>query len=293
MVPAQAGAAKPGFANAADSFAKPRKDSSRSATGTLSNTPMDAMGILRGWRWSMPMTVLLGLILALVGPFGTYSDLRLDARLFYWLSISMLNGVQILFALAFVRWLARGRWPITAIAAASAVLASIPATIEVTVLEYALRQPALLNPLFFFPEVLLLTTAITVPIVLLRARLQAQEAALAAASQPVPGGPKGETLLKRLKPEAQGELLALQMEDHYLRIHTSAGNDLILHRLSDALAEVAGLDGRQVHRSYWVARSAVRGVEREGRRMVLVLKNGLKVPVSRANVAAIRAAGWL
>lgn len=293
MVSAQAGAAKPGFVNAANSFAKLRKDSSRSAAGTLSNTPMDAMGILRGWRWSMPMTVLLGLILALVGPFGTYADLRLGARLFYWLSISILNGIQILFALALVRWLARGRWPIAAVATAAAVLASIPATIEVAALEYAFRQPMPRNPLVFFPEVLLLTAAITVPIVLLRARLQAQEAALAAASQPVPGGPKGETLLKRIKPEAQGELLALQMEDHYLRIHTSAGNDLILHRLSDALAEVAGLDGRQVHRSYWVARSAVRGVEREGRRMVLVLKNGLKVPVSRANVAAIREAGWL
>jgi hypothetical protein len=293
MVPAWTVTAKPGFVNAANSFAKMRKNSSRSATGTLSNTLMDAMTFLRAGRWSLLMAVLLGLILALVGPFGTYADLRLDARLFYWLSISILNGIQVLLALAFVRWLARGRWPIAAMAAACAVLASIPATLEVAALEYILRQPVPRNPLFYFPEVLLLTAAITVPIVILRARLQAQADALAAASQPVPGGPKGETLLKRLKPETQGELLALQMEDHYLRIHTSAGNDLILHRLSDALAEVAGLDGRQVHRSYWVARSAVRGVEREGRRMVLVLKNGLKVPVSRANVAAIREAGWL
>lgn len=255
---------------------------------------MNARDIFRGWRSYLPVMLILGLVLALVGPFGTYKDLDLPARLVYWLSICLLNGAQVVASLALVAWRVGGRWPLAAIAAAAAVLSSVPGTIEVALLEYAVgRAPQLVNPIAYFPEVLLLTVAITVPMVLVRARLSAQARALEAASQPVPGGPTGESLLKRVKPEARGDLLALQMEDHYLRVHTSTGNDLILFRLSDALAEVAGLDGRQVHRSYWVARRAVTGVEREGRKMVLVLTNGLKVPVSRANVAAIRAAGWL
>lgn len=48
------------------------------------------------------------------------------------------------------------------------------------------------------------------------------------------------------------------MEDRYLRIHTDGGSDLILMRLRDAVGELAGADGLQVHRSFWVARAAVR-----------------------------------
>jgi len=42
-----------------------------------------------------------------------------------------------------------------------------------------------------------------------------------------------------------------------------------------------------------VARAAIAAAERDGRRLMLVLKGGLKVPVSRANVAAIKDAGWV
>jgi hypothetical protein len=253
---------------------------------------MDASGILRSWRWSATVATGLGLLLALVGPYGTYADLRLPARLGYWLSICLLNGLQIIVFLMLVNRMAAGRWPIAVVAAVTAAIASVPATLEVWALESIFRQPPPYAPFVYFPEVLLLTAAITVPMVVLRARLRAQEEAIAA-MKAVPGGPKGETLIRRLKPDVQGELLALQMEDHYLRVHTSTGNDLILLRLSDALSEVAGLDGLQVHRSYWVARAAVRGVEKDGRRLALVLTNGMKVPVSRANVTAIRAAGWV
>ena len=34
------------------------------------------------------------------------------------------------------------------------------------------------------------------------------------------------------------EIFAVEAEDHYLRLHTSRGSDLILMRLSDAVAEL-------------------------------------------------------
>ena len=40
-----------------------------------------------------------------------------------------------------------------------------------------------------------------------------------------------------------GELYAVQAEDHYLRLHTSKGSDLILLRLADAVAELEGIEG--------------------------------------------------
>ena len=67
-------------------------------------------------------------------------------------------------------------------------------------------------------------------------------------------------------PPALGrDLLALEMEDHYLRIHTALGSDLILLRLRDALAELGPSRGRQVHRSWWVAEGAIASAERDAR----------------------------
>jgi DNA-binding LytR/AlgR family response regulator len=84
----------------------------------------------------------------------------------------------------------------------------------------------------------------------------------------------------------------VEAEDHYLRLHTSLGQDLILMRLSDAVAELEGLEGAQTHRSWWVAKGAVTGTERLDGRAVLTLKDGAEVPVSRGFARELRAAGW-
>ncbi len=99
--------------------------------------------------------------------------------------------------------------------------------------------------------------------------------------------------LKRIPNRIAGDLLSLRTEDHYLRIHTTTGSDLILFRLKDALAELDAADGMQVHRSYWVARNAIEAIERKGRKTILVLKNGKHVPVSESFMPAVRDAGWL
>jgi DNA-binding LytR/AlgR family response regulator len=84
----------------------------------------------------------------------------------------------------------------------------------------------------------------------------------------------------------------VEAEDHYLRLHTSKGQDLILMRLADALAELDGLQGARTHRSWWVARAAVRQVERADGRATLTLEGGLQVPVSRVHIKILREAGW-
>lgn len=99
--------------------------------------------------------------------------------------------------------------------------------------------------------------------------------------------------LKRIPHRIAGDLLCLRTEDHYLRIYTTAGDDLILFRLKDAVSELAGFDGMQVHRSYWVARDAVTKPDKKGRKTTLFLKNGLNVPVSESFLPSVREAGWL
>jgi DNA-binding LytR/AlgR family response regulator len=99
--------------------------------------------------------------------------------------------------------------------------------------------------------------------------------------------------LARLPDKLQGaEIYAVEAEDHYLRLHTSLGQDLILLRLADAIAELDGLEGAQTHRSWWVARAAVAEVERGDGRATLTLKDGAEVPVSRGFAKQLRSAGW-
>ena len=87
------------------------------------------------------------------------------------------------------------------------------------------------------------------------------------------------------------ELWAVSSEDHYLRIHTSVGEELILMRLADAVRDLSGAPGAQTHRSWWVAKDGIQDTRRDGGKLVLVLKNGKEAPVSRTYAAAVKEAG--
>ena len=88
----------------------------------------------------------------------------------------------------------------------------------------------------------------------------------------------------------RGPVWAVTAEQHYLRIYTTRGDDLVLMRFSDALDELRIYEGLQIHRSHWVAGAAVKGLVTEGARLFVLLKNGVKLPVSRPNYAAAKAA---
>ena len=89
------------------------------------------------------------------------------------------------------------------------------------------------------------------------------------------------------------EIHALEAEDHYLRVHTAAGDTLILMRLYDAIRELDGIEGSQTHRSWWVARAAVTDTIRSNGRVSFTLKDGLSAPVSRGFAKALKTDGWL
>ena len=89
------------------------------------------------------------------------------------------------------------------------------------------------------------------------------------------------------------ELHAISSEDHYLRVHTSLGEELILMRLADAVRELAGADGLQVHRSWWVAKTGIQDEKRIEGRSLLILPSGTEVPVSRSYRAKAKEAGLI
>ncbi len=100
-------------------------------------------------------------------------------------------------------------------------------------------------------------------------------------------------LLARLSPSFPGPVIALQSEDHYVRVHGTAGSELLLMRLCDAVTEMGNVHGDRVHRSWWVALSGVVGHERSGRANVLLLASGARAPVARGSVARLQRAGFL
>jgi DNA-binding LytR/AlgR family response regulator len=64
-------------------------------------------------------------------------------------------------------------------------------------------------------------------------------------------------------------------------------------RLSDAVAELEGIEGAQAHRSWWVARDAIADARRGDGRATLTLKDGSQVPVSRTYARVLRERGWI
>jgi DNA-binding LytR/AlgR family response regulator len=239
------------------------------------------------------LTVCLaaGAFLGLIGPLGTAS-LPIGLRLGYWI-VATIGGGLLGWAVTLVvmRWPAARAQPWLMIVAVAGLMT--PPGVLLVWAWGLVAAPGELGVANLFT----LTWAVfLISLVMTAINRLIVPQPLAAAPAPVlaPGPtPIRIAFLDRLPPRLRGAALyAVEAEDHYLRIHTAKGSDLILLRLSDALGELAAVDGAQTHRSWWVAREAVRGVARGDGRATLTLEGGIKAPVSRAYAAALRAAGW-
>ena len=116
---------------------------------------------------------------------------------------------------------------------------------------------------------------------------------VAGARGPAEAPPGPPPILDRLPLEKRGALVALSVEDHYVRIVTARGAEMVLMRLTDAIREAAPEPGLRVHRSHWVATGQVAAARREGDRAVLTMTAGGDIPVSRSHISAVKAAGLL
>jgi len=101
-------------------------------------------------------------------------------------------------------------------------------------------------------------------------------------------------ILERLPPKLRrADIYAISAEDHYVRVHTSEGDHMVLMRLSDAIKEAHPLDGHKTHRSWWVAEAGVESAKRKDSKIILTLKNGIIAPVSRSGQKPVKEAGWI
>lgn len=115
-----------------------------------------------------------------------------------------------------------------------------------------------------------------------------REAAIAAspsAPEPEPeperARPDAPGLLLASQPQVEGDLIAAEAQEHYVKLKATVQGGMALYRFGDAVRDLARYPGMQVHRSHWVADPAVAAVIGKRGSMKLELSTGEIVPVSR------------
>ena len=247
-------------------------------------------------RWRPFLAAIpLGLLLGFLGPFGSNPAYPTATRYAFWLGLTAAGAVAAVAADAVVprTMLRAGAIRIGAVA----LISALPMTFVVA-WTMSLVQPGR----FFTPEqlpalfaavaavqlLIVYATTITAP------TADGAEAPGRAPAIPEPGAEAippafPSALLRKLPSGIGSEIIALETEDHYLRVHAVGGSTLILMRMADAVALLDPQLGAQVHRRWWVAQAAVAGVRTDGQKLSLCLIDDTLVPVGRTFAAAARA----
>lgn len=258
----------------------------------LARAFISALSRRSGLLADLGVMAVAGLFFAAIGPFDT-DTAPIAARFVYWPAV-MIAGAFVI--LAAERALEQG-WPCASGLARLGLVTLLATPVQTGVvmatgvLVFG-HRPDFGDYLYLLPAVAIVTlVAAAVMEIARRARRRAEVAA------PVPAGegesappePLARHLPARLR---SAPLIALQAEDHYVRVHTQAGSDLVLMRFSDALALVENRPGFRLHRSWWAAEAALQAVHYTRGSGTARLAGGLEAPVSRTWYPALKAAGW-
>jgi DNA-binding LytR/AlgR family response regulator len=243
----------------------------------------------KGWLRGLAITFAAASFLAFANAFGVHGDLL--ARFAYWLGL-MLGGF-LWGTFVSRRFFPPGDRPkgsmwLRALLASLSI--AVPYAAVVALVTWRLFDTNFATPVAA-ANLMGTVLAITLIMVVLNTLVERQAEGFTEAA---PAGAAPAKFLARLPSKLKdADLWAVEAEDHYLRLHTSLGQDLILMRLSDAVAELQGIEGAQVHRSWWVARDAITEAVRGDGRATLTLKDGAEVPVSRTYARKLRQGGWV
>jgi hypothetical protein len=247
-------------------------------------------GRRQGWRRRLGIDLLLlaclGLAMGALGPYRTL-DVPDLLRTAYWLlAITGAGLAGILVDLALGPRI-RSFW--LRIAAVSLLM-----TIPVTPYIYALNLYMLGLPdrLWLLPQLAWQVLVVCALLMALRALMWRR--IVETRTIVVPPLPEAERAFRmRLSAKRRSaRLIALEAEDHYVRVHTDSGSELVAIRFSEAMEELARAHGHRLHRSWWASADAIEAVKWNRGTGEARLAGGLKAPISRGCAAAVREAGW-
>jgi DNA-binding LytR/AlgR family response regulator len=246
-------------------------------------------------RWRPFLAAIpVGLLLGFAGPFGSYPAFPTATRYAFWLGLTVAGVAAAVAAEAVL--------PVTRLRAAAirigavALVSALPMTFVVA-WTMSLVQPGRFFTPLQLPALFAAVAAVQLLVVYATTATAPTVDDVGAPGRapavPVQGNEATpaafpSALLSRLPPEIGSDIIALETEDHYLRVHAVGGSALILMRMADAVALLDPRLGAQVHRRWWVAHAAVAGVRTEGQKLSLCLIDKTLVPVGRTFVAAAR-----
>lgn len=227
-----------------------------------------------------PWVIFLAALLICVfsGPFGTFSSLSCSFRSLYWGLIVLGSGAMAVWAHALVS--GQGWRSVSRLATVSAVYGGLTALLVIGV------SLLLLTPIGQYPTHATLIyysfPSAAVSFFLCRLLMHQHAATPDAADRPA--------LFDRLQTHTKAQaILSLTAKNHYVEVTTDLGSELCLIRLRDAITEVHGLEGFQIHRSHWVAESAVAQIVRQDGSVSVELTNGDSLPISQSRLAEFEA----
>jgi hypothetical protein len=229
------------------------------------------------------------LIFWVTGPYGTAERLATVPRLGFWLVLHAVAWSIAVTALVLVNMLLLHRVPsLAGRMALGTLVAGVPVGLATKAISLATFGGAVtVSTLAESIASGLVLSALFCGLTFMTMSNKAAEA-LSPAPEPAEEDRDEVVLLRRLKPENRGPILHMTVADHYTDVMTSRGRELILLRFSDALEELGGTPGLQVHRSHFVADSYVEKLLRTDGRLTVVLKDGQEIPVSRSRAEAVR-----
>jgi hypothetical protein len=256
------------------------------------------------WPVELALMAAVGLFFGLAGLFNT-SEAPLNYRLGYWLPVMMFGGMIVMASERL--W---DQLPVPALksAAASFVAVTVIATSgECFVVALFDGPHDLTMPVYYYVGQLWLNVVIVmIPMVAMMRVLRIfllrppPRTASPAISTPPSSSPEPQEfgipdlIASRLRaPLRTSTLHAIQAEDHYIRVFTDRGEDLIKMRFADALACLQDQNGFRLHRSWWAAREAIISAKYSRGSGEVILTGNITAPLSRTYVGGLREAGWL
>ncbi|MFD0916349.1 LytTR family DNA-binding domain-containing protein [Pseudahrensia aquimaris] len=229
------------------------------------------------------------LMLTVSGPFDTQNLLNMPARFGYWTFVSVTTfviGISISQPLA-VKLVAKGG-NVWAMQMLSGLIAGIPITVWVWLVNsygFGFDMGGWPQLARLAAYCMIITAGVVVLYSIIADATDTTPRTVPSATPRLDTSP----FFDRLQKPIGTDIISLQSRDHYLEVITSAGSDLILHRLRDAERELAAIGGLRVHRSWWVAQTHAKQLVRENERTFVELSDGRQVPVGRSYLKKVRA----
>jgi hypothetical protein len=238
------------------------------------------------WR-TLLKAVAFGGLLGVTGPFGSQNAFGPSVRYPLWMVLTLVGFAAAAAAERILPSASPGRRTTTRFIAVAAISA-VPMTFFVA-WAFSVVQPGRtyspVQMLALFPFVALVQLAIAWII----SSDDPTTTVVTTMEQPAAAPEYPPELLSKLPATLRRDILPLEADDHYVRVHTLHGSALILMRLADAAALIDSRLGLRVHRSWWIARDGVRTLERSPGRAIARMLDDTAVPISRTYLSAARA----